>query len=68
MNLTDYKETPISTAYELVKSEAYRYGVPVVGCEIIGLVPLDAMVNIASFYLKLENFKKEQILETRLWE
>lgn len=68
MNLTNYKETPIFTAYELVKSEAYKYGVPVVGCEVIGLVPLDAMVNVVDFYLKLENFKKEQILETRLGE
>lgn len=68
INLTNYKETPIFSVYELVKSEAYKYGVPVVGCEIIGLVPLDAMVDVANFYLKLENFRKEQILETRLWE
>jgi len=68
MNLTNYKETPIFRVYELVKSEAGRYGVPIIGCEIIGLAPLDAMVDVADFYLKLENFKKEQILETRLWE
>lgn len=68
MNLTNYKETSIFSVYELVKSEAYRYGIPIVGCEIIGLVPLDAIADVANFYLKLENFRKEQILETRLWE
>ncbi len=68
MNLTNYKETPIFKAYEAVKSEAEKCGVKIAGCEIIGLVPLDAMVDAADFYLKLENFRKEQILETHLWE
>jgi glutamate formiminotransferase len=68
MNLTNYKETPIFKAYEAVKSEADKCGVKIVGCEIIGLVPLDAMVDAAEFYLKLENFRKEQILEKHLWE
>jgi len=68
MNLTNYKETPVFRAYEMVKTEAEKHGVQVIGCEIIGLVPLDAMINVADFYLKLENFKKDQILETRLWE
>jgi len=68
MNLTNYRETSISKAFEVVKREADRYGVPIIGSEIIGLVPLDAMVDVADFHLKLENFKKRQILETRLRE
>jgi len=68
MNLTNYKETPVYRVYEMIESEASRYGVPIIGSEIIGLVPLDALVDAANFYLKLENFKKGQILETRLWE
>jgi glutamate formiminotransferase len=68
MNLTNYKETPIFRVYGMVKGEADRYGIPIIGCEIIGLVPLDAMVDVANFCLKLENFDKKQILETRLWE
>ena len=68
MNLTNYKETPIFRAFEMVKREAERYGVPVIGSEVVGLVPLDALVDVADFYLQLENFKKTQILETRLWE
>lgn len=68
MNMINYKGTPLFRAYELIKAEAERYGVPIVGSEIVGLVPLDAVVDAAEFYLKLENFKVEQILETRLWE
>jgi glutamate formiminotransferase len=68
MNLTNYKETPIHKAYEMVKSEAEKRGVKIAGCEIVGLVPLDAIADAAGFYLKLENFKKEQILEKHLRE
>ncbi len=68
MNMINYKGTPLFRAYELIKAEAERYGVPIVGSEIVGLVPLEAIVDSAGFYLKLEGFKVEQILETRLWE
>ena len=47
MNLVDLDATPLHRAYEMVRSEASRYGVPVVGCEIIGLVPLDAILGAA---------------------
>jgi len=68
MNMTNYKGTPLFRAYEMIRSEAQRYGVSIVGSEIVGLVPLEAIVEVADFYLKLENFKTPQILETRLWE
>src|SRR2546426_1032899 len=68
MNMTNYKGTPLSQAYELIKVEAERYGVAIVGSEIVGLVPLEAIVDVAAFFLKLEDFKTEQILETRLLE
>lgn len=67
MNLVNYKKTPIFRAFELVKREAERYGVPVIGSEIIGVVPLDALVDCADFYLQLENFDEGQILEKKLW-
>src|SRR5439155_729873 len=54
-------------AKELVELFAERYGVPVVGSEIVGLAPMDALVDSAEFYLKLENFSREQILEKRLF-
>ena len=68
MNMLNYKGTPLFRAYELIKSEAERYGVHIVGSEIVGLVPLEAVADTADFYLKLERFDVTQILETRLWE
>ena len=68
MNLTDYSKTAIYRAFEMVKMEARRYGVEVVGSEIVGLVPLQALVDTAEYYLGLENFSTAQVLETRLME
>ena len=62
MNMTDYHKSQLFKAEELVELFAERYGVPVVGSEIVGLVPMDALVDSAEFYLKLENFSREQIL------
>jgi glutamate formiminotransferase/formiminotetrahydrofolate cyclodeaminase len=67
MNMTDYHKSQLFKAEELVELFAERYGVPVVGSEIVGLVPMDALVDSAEFYLKLENFSREQILEKRLF-
>ena len=67
MNMTDYHKSQLFKAQELVELFAERYGVPVVGSEIVGLVPMDALVDAAEFYLKLENFSREQILEKRLF-
>lgn len=68
MNLLDYTRTPIHRAYELVRIEAERYGVPVVACEIVGLLPLDALLGAASHYLRLKSFSRNQVLEARLLE
>jgi glutamate formiminotransferase / formiminotetrahydrofolate cyclodeaminase len=67
MNMTDYHRSQLFKAYELVKLFAERYGVPVVGSEIVGLTPMDALVDSAEFYLRLENFNRDQILEKRLF-
>ncbi|MCL3850599.1 MULTISPECIES: glutamate formimidoyltransferase [Parabacteroides] len=68
INMTDYTRTALYRAFELVKVEARRYGVPVVGSEIIGLVPMEALIDTASFYLGLENFSMNQVLEARIME
>ncbi len=68
MNLTKYKGTPVFRVYEAIKTEADRYGVPIIGSEVIGLIPLEALVQCADFYLKLDNFKFDQILEVKLWQ
>lgn len=68
MNLTDYTKTAIYRVFELIRIEARRYGVNVIGSEIVGLVPLGAMIDSAIYYLGIENFSMDQILETRLME
>jgi glutamate formiminotransferase / 5-formyltetrahydrofolate cyclo-ligase len=68
INMTDYTRTALYRAFELVKIEARRYGVPVDGREIIGLVPMEALIDTASFYLGLENFSMNQVLEARIME
>ncbi len=66
MNLTNYEKTPIFRVFEVVKREAARYGVSVLESEIVGLVPSAALAQAAEFYLQLEGFKTDQVLEARL--
>lgn len=66
INMTDYTRTALYRAFELVRIEARRYGVSIVGSEIIGLVPMEALIDTASYYLGLENFSMQQVLEARM--
>ncbi len=66
MNLTDYSKTAIYRVFEAIKTECRRYGVSVVGSEVVGLVPMQALIDCAEFYLQIENFSVEQVLESRL--
>ncbi len=68
MNMTDYTKTPLYRSFELIKVEARRYGVNVIGSEIIGLVPMEAMIQTAEWYLGVEDFSIEQVLEKRMME
>lgn len=68
INLTNYKLTPIFRVFEMVKREAQRYGVSVLSSEIVGLTPMEALIDVADFYLQLENFNYDQILENKLQE
>lgn len=66
MNMVNYEGTPLFRVFEMIKREAERYGVTVVGSEIVGLVPQRALNTVADFYLQLEKFTEDQILEHRL--
>jgi glutamate formiminotransferase len=68
MNMTDYTKTALYRVFELIRIEARRYGVNIVGSEIIGLVPMEALIDSAAYYLGLEDFSMEQVLEARIWE
>jgi len=66
MNMTDYKKTPLYRVVELIRIEAKRYGVNVVGSEIVGLTPMEALVDAAAYYMGLEDFSVEKVLEARI--
>lgn len=68
INMTDYSRTALYRAFELTRIEARRYGVSILGSEIIGLVPMEALIDTASYYLGLENFSMQQVLEARMME
>ena len=68
MNMTDYTQTALYRVFELIRVEARRYGISVIGSEIVGLVPMAALVDAASYYLGLENFSQNQVLESRIYE
>lgn len=68
LNLLDHTRTPIMRAFELVRVEAARFGVEIAESEVVGLLPLDALVDVARYALRLRDFRRDQILETRLME
>ena len=68
INMTNFKKTPLHRVFECVRSEAERYGVAIVGSEIVGLTPAEALFLAAEHYLRLEGFSSGQVLEMRLLE
>jgi len=68
INMTDFKKTPLFRVFETVKNEAERYGVSVVGSEIVGLVPSEALLDAAEHFLRLESFRPSQVLERKIRE
>ena len=66
MNLTHFEKTPIPMVAEAVKREAARYGVTVVGTELVGPVPLEAMGQVLRYYLQAHDFSMDQIIENAL--
>lgn len=68
INLTNYEKTPMFRVFDLVKREAARYGVDVLESEIVGFVPSAALTQTAEYFLQLEGFSADQVLETKLRE
>ena len=66
INMCNYEKTPLYRVFELVRAEAARYGVNIIGSEIRGLTPMGALIDTAEYYLKIENFSRAQVLENRL--
>jgi glutamate formiminotransferase len=68
INMTNFKKSPLHRVFECVRSEAERHGVAIVGSEIVGLAPAEALLMVAEYYLRLEKFSSDQVLEMRLLE
>jgi glutamate formiminotransferase / formiminotetrahydrofolate cyclodeaminase len=68
MNLTNFRQSPIGRVVEMIRRETQRYGVGIHHSELVGLVPQEALNDAASWYLQLDDFQAEQILETRLYQ
>lgn len=66
INMLDYTGTPLFRVFETVKSEAARYGVNIIGSEVVGLLPMQALLDVADFYLRFEGFERKQVLEDNL--
>ncbi|MBE0433134.1 cyclodeaminase/cyclohydrolase family protein, partial [candidate division WOR-3 bacterium] len=66
INMTEYTKTPLYRVFEMARREAARYGVTIRESEIVGLVPEQALIDTARYYLQLDRFNENQILEYRL--
>ncbi|MGL5973319.1 MAG: glutamate formimidoyltransferase [Oscillospiraceae bacterium] len=67
MNMVNYEGTPLYRVFEAIKFEAQRWGVNIIGSELIGLSPAKALIDCAEYYLKIENFNySQQVLENHL--
>ncbi|MBN2044678.1 MAG: glutamate formimidoyltransferase [Anaerolineales bacterium] len=67
MNLTNYKKTPIAMAVETVRREAQRYGVGISHTELVGLIPQDALIDMAVWYGQMDLFDPDQVLERKMY-
>lgn len=67
MNMVNYEDTPLYYAFEMIRALADRYGVRIIGSEVVGLTPAKALVDCAEYYLKIENFNcRKQVMEYHL--
>ena len=60
MNLVNYEGTPIYYVFEMIRALADRYGVGIIGSELVGLTPAKVLLDCAEYYLKMENFDCRQ--------
>jgi glutamate formiminotransferase / 5-formyltetrahydrofolate cyclo-ligase len=68
INMTDYTKTALYRVFEMVRFEAQRYGVEIAGSEIVGLAPMEALIDAAVYYMRIEDFNMGQVLENRMLE
>jgi glutamate formiminotransferase/formiminotetrahydrofolate cyclodeaminase len=68
MNLTDFTQTPIYQVVEMIRREGDRYGVSIQSSELVGMIPQQALIDAAAWYLQLDNLEPRLIIENQLAE
>jgi len=63
MSISDFEKTPLYRVFEALKTECARYNIPIIGSEFCGMAPLKALIDIAAYYLKVDNLNEERVLE-----
>lgn len=63
MSISDFEKTPLYRVFEMLKVECARYNVPIVGSEFCGMAPLKTLIDIAVYYLKIDNLTEDRVLE-----
>ncbi len=63
MSVTDFEKTPLYRVFELIRLEAARYNVPIVGAEFCGMAPVRSLIDVVTYYLKIDNLTEDRILE-----
>jgi glutamate formiminotransferase len=66
MSIHDFEKTPLYRVFEVLKVECARYNVPIVGSEFCGMAPLRAIIDIAAYYLKIDNLTENRVLEVAI--
>jgi len=68
MSISDFEKTPLYRVFEALKVEAARYNVPIVGSEFCGMAPLKTLMDVAAYYLKIDNLTEDRVLEIAIQE
>ena len=63
MSIGNFEKTPLYRVFEMLKVEAARYNVPIIGSEFCGMTPLKVLIDVAAYYLKIDNLTKDRMLE-----
>jgi len=63
MSISDFEKTPLYRVFEMIKVECARYNVQIVGSEFCGMAPLKSLIDIATYYLKIDNLTADRVLE-----
>lgn len=63
MSIHEFEKTPLYRVFEVIKVECARYNVPIVGAEFCGMAPLKAIIDVAAYYLKIDNLTEDRVLE-----